>query len=70
MTSLGRGSPAFLVVERPTKDDQEWRPGAEFGVIWDDPDLAIPWKRIGPPILSERDTSLPRVREIFPDKFS
>lgn len=50
--------------------DEEWRPDAEFGVTWDDPDLAIPWRLVGQPILSERDTSLPRARELFPDKFA
>jgi dTDP-4-dehydrorhamnose 3,5-epimerase len=48
--------------------DQEWTPGGEIGVAWDDPDLAIHWQLDGPPILSERDRQLPRVREVFPDR--
>lgn len=37
-------------------------------VAWDDPDLAIPWP-IKKPIISKRDKSNPRLRDLFPDKF-
>jgi dTDP-4-dehydrorhamnose 3,5-epimerase len=49
--------------------DREWYPGGEFGVIWNDPDLAIDWKLDGPPILSARDAHLPRARDLFPARF-
>lgn len=50
--------------------DQEWFPGGEFGIAWNDPDLAIDWNLSGPPILSAKDADLPRARERFPNKFS
>lgn len=37
-------------------------------VAWDDPDLAIKWP-ITEPIISERDKTNPRLREMFPEKF-
>ena len=49
--------------------DQEWYPGGEYGIAWDDPDLGIDWKVTGKLILSNKDASLPRVREVFPEKF-
>jgi dTDP-4-dehydrorhamnose 3,5-epimerase len=48
--------------------DQEWRPGVEYGVAWNDPDLAIRWK-VRRPILSEKDQHNPTMRELFPDRF-
>ncbi len=39
--------------------DQE----AERGVMWDDPDLAIPWPVRGEGLLSEKDRVLPRLAE-------
>ena len=50
--------------------DQEWYPGGEFGIAWDDPDLAIPWNVGVKPILSPKDSDLPRARDVFPGKFS
>jgi dTDP-4-dehydrorhamnose 3,5-epimerase len=49
--------------------DREWYPGGEYGIAWDDPDLGIDWKIIGSPLLSEKDARLPRIRELFPEKF-
>ena len=49
--------------------DQEWYPASEFGVAWDDPDLAISWQIDGRPILSDKDGTLPRAREVFPAAF-
>ena len=36
-------------------------PGAERGIIWDDPDLAIAWP-LQPAVMSERDRALPQLR--------
>jgi dTDP-4-dehydrorhamnose 3,5-epimerase len=40
-----------------------YHPEAEFSVAWDDPDIAIRWP-IDAPILSEKDRSAPRLREV------
>jgi dTDP-4-dehydrorhamnose 3,5-epimerase len=40
-------------------------PGAEGGIRWDDPDLAIDWS-IPAPVLSAKDRALPRLAEIQP----
>lgn len=45
------------------KHDATYAPGLEMGVIWDDPDLAIPWP-VRPTTLSERDRVLPRLAEV------
>lgn len=36
-------------------------------VAWDDPDLAIPWP-VEHPIISERDSKNPTLRELYPEK--
>jgi dTDP-4-dehydrorhamnose 3,5-epimerase len=38
-------------------------PGAERGIIWSDPDLAIAWP-LPPAVMSERDRALPRLRSL------
>jgi dTDP-4-dehydrorhamnose 3,5-epimerase len=38
----------------------------EFGVAWDDPDLAVPWP-VHDPVVSERDRSNPALREVLRD---
>lgn len=49
------------------KCDRFYYPGSESGVIYNDPDLAIDWgfseKEL---ILSEKDTKLPTLKELFP----
>lgn len=37
-------------------------------IAWDDPDIKVPWP-IEDPIISERDKTNPRLRELFPNKF-
>lgn len=37
-------------------------------IAWDDSDVGIKWP-VTDPIISERDRSNPRLRELFPDKF-
>jgi dTDP-4-dehydrorhamnose 3,5-epimerase len=36
----------------------------EFGLAWDDPDVAVPWQAGAPPLLSGRDAANPRLRDI------
>jgi dTDP-4-dehydrorhamnose 3,5-epimerase len=36
----------------------------EFGVAWDDPQLAVPWPLDGAPLLSDRDQNNPTVATI------
>lgn len=38
-------------------------------IAWDDPDLKISWP-VAEPVISERDRNNPRLRELFPEKFS
>ncbi len=39
--------------------DEEWSPGREFGIAWNDPSLNIPWQLDGEPVLSEKDKNNP-----------
>jgi dTDP-4-dehydrorhamnose 3,5-epimerase len=47
------------------KCTERYHPEAELGVVWDDPDLAIPWP-VAAPTLSAKDRRLPRLCEIDP----
>lgn len=51
------------VAEVHYKATAEYAPAAEGGIIWDDPDLAIPWPA-GAVRLSPKDAVLPRLREV------
>jgi dTDP-4-dehydrorhamnose 3,5-epimerase len=58
----------FLALENKTlllyKQTAEYDPAAEFGVAWNDPDLAIEWPLEGAtPILSAKDAINPTLRE-------
>ena len=46
------------------KVDGPYAPASEAGVIWNDPDLAIPWPLDGAPVLSPKDTELPQLRDL------
>jgi dTDP-4-dehydrorhamnose 3,5-epimerase len=43
--------------------DNYYNGGDEFGVAWDDPELAVPWGAVAP-ILSARDQRNPQLRDI------
>ncbi len=43
--------------------DEEWAPGREKGVIWNDTDLGIAWQLEGEPLLSEKDKENPTFSE-------
>jgi dTDP-4-dehydrorhamnose 3,5-epimerase len=40
-----------------------YRPDSDFSVVWNDPDIGIAWP-IEEPILSEKDRSAPRLRDV------
>jgi dTDP-4-dehydrorhamnose 3,5-epimerase len=40
-----------------------YHPGVDFGVRWDDPELAIPWP-VDAPILSDKDRNAPLLSEV------
>lgn len=47
--------------------DNYYNGADEFGVAWNDPEVAMPW-RVDSPLLSPRDAANPRLRDIPPDK--
>jgi len=52
------------------KVDAPYAPGSEGGVIWNDPDLGIPWPLDGgEPVLSPKDHLLPRLKDLGPVAF-
>ena len=51
------------------KVDGLYAPETEGGVIWNDPDLAIPWPLDGEPVLSAKDEVLPRLKELGAVRF-
>ena len=44
-----------------------YNPASEGGIIWNDPDINIDWQ-IKEPVLSVKDASLPRLKDIRPEK--
>jgi dTDP-4-dehydrorhamnose 3,5-epimerase len=47
------------------KVDAPYAPEVDGGVIWNDPDIGIVWPEIdGAPLLSDKDTVLPRIAEL------
>lgn len=44
-----------------------YAPGCEGGVAWNDPDLGIKWP-IDDPILSDKDSNYPCLKDIMPDR--
>jgi len=51
------------------KVDGAYAPETEGGIIWSDPDLAIPWPVQGEPILSGKDQVLPRLKDLPTPRF-
>ena len=43
---------------------ERYRPEAARGVRWDDPDLAIVWPMTDQRVISGRDQTLPRLRDL------
>jgi dTDP-4-dehydrorhamnose 3,5-epimerase len=46
------------------KVDGDYAPSFEGGIIWNDPDLAIPWPLDAEPVLSAKDQTLPRLKDL------
>lgn len=44
-----------------------YNPASEGGIVWNDPDINIDWQ-IKEPVLSVKDASLPRLKDIRPEK--
>jgi dTDP-4-dehydrorhamnose 3,5-epimerase len=51
------------------KVDGLYAPQTEGGLIWDDPDLAIPWPLDGDPLLSDKDRKWPTLKALGPVAF-
>ncbi|HAL92560.1 MAG TPA: dTDP-4-dehydrorhamnose 3,5-epimerase [Verrucomicrobia bacterium] len=44
-----------------------YAPGDEYGILWNDPALAIPWGDVAAPVVSAKDMKLPRLAEVPPE---
>jgi len=44
-----------------------YHPEDEYGLIWNDPDLAIPWPAAAP-VLSDKDGQYPRLKDMPPEE--
>lgn len=50
------------------KVDQYYNPGADGGIAWNDPDIAISWPDLGgEPLLSDKDAALPALAQFAVD---
>lgn len=49
--------------------DEYWDNSKAKGVLWNDPDLNIKWPTENP-IVSDRDRANPKLRDLFPGKFT
>ncbi|MBR6099238.1 dTDP-4-dehydrorhamnose 3,5-epimerase [bacterium] len=47
------------------KAGKEYAPNADAGIIWNDPDINIEWDIDFTPVLSDKDKSLPKLREVI-----
>ena len=58
----------FVTLEPMTevlyKVSDVYAPRTEGGVIWNDPDLDLPWRIKAEPMLSAKDTELPRIADL------
>lgn len=45
------------------KTGKEYAPESEGGIIWNDPEIDINWPLDGKPILSEKDSNLPELKD-------
>jgi dTDP-4-dehydrorhamnose 3,5-epimerase len=54
------------VAEVIYKTTEEYAPGCERGIRWNDPALAIPWP-VADPLLSDRDRRWPSLVDLHPD---
>jgi len=45
-----------------------YTPGDEYGVLWNDPDLGIPWGDPASPVVSKKDLMQPCLADIPPDQ--
>jgi dTDP-4-dehydrorhamnose 3,5-epimerase len=41
-----------------------YTPGDEYGIRWDDPEIAIDWPEIVEPIVSDKDENAPLLKEV------
>ena len=44
-----------------------YAPGDEYGVLWSDPALGIPWGDVAAPVVSAKDQKLPRLADVPPE---
>ena len=51
------------------KVDGLYAPETEGGLAWDDPDLGFAWPLDGEPVLSDKDRTLPRLKDLGPVDF-